>query len=116
MGRRKGSKNRNNGDNTTESPVQEELKPEMPDQEILEKESPAEENQEPETEKPLERELPAENQQEQEYISTFKAAERLNTSEATIELWIDHGHLEGENGKVSVRSIKNCRFNTRRPV
>lgn len=57
-----------------------------------------------------------EKEEPDEFISTFSAAERLDTTEPTIKLWIDHGHLRGHGGLVSMRSIKQCRFNTRRMI
>lgn len=53
---------------------------------------------------------------EDEYISAFQAADRLNTTEPTIKIWVDHGHLKQQNGMISARSIRECRFNTRRMI
>jgi len=49
-------------------------------------------------------------------VSYFEAAEHFKTSEATIKVWIDHGHLEERNGRIPMRSITRCKFNSRRMV
>lgn len=53
---------------------------------------------------------------EPEFVSVFEAAARLKTTEPTIKLWVDHGHLVARNGNISIRSIRECRFNTRRMI
>lgn len=53
---------------------------------------------------------------EDETVSIFEASEQLRTSELTIKTWVDHGHLTSINGRIPVRSIRECRFNTRRFV
>jgi hypothetical protein len=51
-----------------------------------------------------------------ETVSIYEASQRLATSERTVKMWIDHGHLTSINGRIPVRSITECRFNTRRFV
>lgn len=53
---------------------------------------------------------------ESETVSIYEASQRLATSERTVKMWIDHGHLTSINGRIPVRSIRECRFNTRRFV
>lgn len=50
------------------------------------------------------------------FVSMFQAADQFGVTEDTIKLWIDHGHLRGGNGRVSVRSITECRFNNQRRI
>ncbi|HJZ06321.1 MAG TPA: hypothetical protein VJ327_10825 [Patescibacteria group bacterium] len=54
--------------------------------------------------------------EEDKWISQFEAAEHFRTSESTIKMWIDHGHLEERNGRIPMRSITMCKFNSRRVV
>jgi hypothetical protein len=51
-----------------------------------------------------------------ETISFFEASQYLKTSESTIKIWIDHGHLESINGRIPMRSITMCKFNSRKVV
>lgn len=53
---------------------------------------------------------------DEETVSLYEAAEQLRTNETTIKVWIDHGHLRSINGRIPVRSIRECRFNTRRMI
>jgi hypothetical protein len=67
-----------------------------------------------ELEKDLEEKKPA--PESDESISIYEASQQLNTTEPTIKVWIDHGHLTEINGRIPVRSIKMCKFNTRRMI
>lgn len=67
----------------------------------------------PETKEAIE-EPKSEPKQLPETVSAFEAADLLNTTESTIKMWVDHGHLTGKNGRISVNSIRECRFNTQR--
>lgn len=49
-------------------------------------------------------------------VSIFEAAQQLEASEHAIKVWVDHGHLTSVNGRITVRSIRECRFNTGRFV
>ncbi len=51
-----------------------------------------------------------------ETISFFEASQHFRTTESTIKIWIDHGHLEERNGRIPMRSITMCKFNSRRVV
>ena len=51
-----------------------------------------------------------------ETVSVYEASQHFRTTEQTIKTWIDHGHLTERNGRIPVRSIKECRFNTRRMI
>lgn len=62
----------------------------------------------------VEKEEVADN--DNETVSIYEASQRLATSERTVKMWIDHGHLTSINGRIPVRSITECRFNTRRFV
>jgi hypothetical protein len=53
---------------------------------------------------------------ESETVSIYEASQQLQASEGTIKMWVDHGHLTSVNGRIPVRSIRECRFNTRRFV
>ncbi len=54
--------------------------------------------------------------EEEKLVSHFEAAQHLRTSESTIKIWIDHGHLEEKNRRIPMLSITMCKFNSRRPV
>lgn len=54
--------------------------------------------------------------EEEALVSHFEAAQHFRTSESTIKIWIDHGHLEEKNRRIPMRSITMCKFNSRRPV
>jgi purine-nucleoside phosphorylase len=56
------------------------------------------------------------NCNEGETVSIYEASQQLRTSELAIKTWVDHGHLTSVNGRIPVRSIRECRFNTRRFV
>lgn len=86
MSRPKGSKNRNDGNESDSDNIENKME---------EKESILVEN---------------------ETVSIFEASEQLGTSESTIKIWVDHGHLTSINGRIPVRSIRECRFNPRRFV
>lgn len=49
-----------------------------------------------------------------ELTSVYEAAQQLKTNEHAIKLWVSHGHLKEINGRITVRSIKECRFNNAR--
>jgi len=49
-------------------------------------------------------------------VSIYEASQELGVSESTIRIWVDHGHLTSINGRIPVRSIRECRFNTGRFV
>jgi len=55
-------------------------------------------------------------EQDDETVSVYEASQRLNANESTIKVWIDHGHLRSINGRITVGSIRECRFNIRRPI
>ena len=55
-----------------------------------------------------------ESTEDTETVSIYEAAEHFKTSENTIKMWIDHGHLRMTGGRVLTSSINSCRFNTRR--
>jgi hypothetical protein len=53
---------------------------------------------------------------ENETVSIYEASQQLQAPESTIKVWVSHGHLTSINGRIPVRSIAECRFNTRRFV
>jgi hypothetical protein len=59
---------------------------------------------------------PEVEQKPEETVSFFEASQHFRTSESTIKVWIDHGHLEERNGRIPMRSITMCKFNSRRVV
>jgi len=87
MSRPKGSKNKSDEESRTEV--------------ITETPQPEENKPEPEPEK---------------LLSFFEASQHFGTTELTIKTWIDHGHLEERNGRIPMRSITMCKFNSRRVV
>ena len=62
----------------------------------------------------VEKEEVADN--DNETVSIYEASQQLRASELAIKTWVDHGHLSSINGRIPVRSIRECRFNTRRFV
>jgi hypothetical protein len=59
---------------------------------------------------------PPEGSEQDKTMSTYEASLHFGVSEATIRIWIDHGHLTKYNGRISTLSIRQCKFNTRRFV
>jgi len=55
-------------------------------------------------------------QKPEETVSFFEASQHFRTSESTIKMWVDHGHLEERGGRIPMRSITMCKFNSRRVV
>ena len=56
----------------------------------------------------------AKKEKKEKFLTIFEAAEHFKTSEAAINLWIEHGHLtKVRGGLIPMTSIVNCRFNVR---
>ena len=108
MGRKRGSKNKNAEilvDESDSNSVEDYKEPQITEFEEEQKYSVVEAEKESEQEESIE---------DPETISTYDAAQRLKTTEPTIKLWVDHGHLQMRNGRIPIRSIKECRFNNKR--
>lgn len=78
-----------------------------------EKESEITQNQ-PEKPEPKAK-VPEKEEKKEEFLTIFEAAEHFKTTEATIKLWIEHGHLAKiRGGLIPMTSILHCRFNVRK--
>ena len=53
--------------------------------------------------------------EQDKYLTMYECAQYFRTTESTIKLWVQHGHLIKTSGTdlIPMRSILRCRFNVR---